>query len=565
MIYQKFQEVQEGSNARQFGSFGLLCMTVANAKPITDRWAIWAVWMLLAFTPTIGDAAEGTLTLRVVDEATGKPIAARVELTRPTLTASRTKRRTSRRDAFRIVRPLPARGAIGTSFGFVLEDSLEINLKEGPYQFRVTRGPEYRVIQGNFAIEKTSVDEHVVSLSRILNMKKLGWISGDCLVPQSKHRSQFKNNLERRMSAEGLQVATEEGGEEGNGNPQIQVRAGIVFYDLPDKASKEVTDQELATLKAIGNVAQLRREKPTSLQATTTSQPRIAIENPFAWPLPVYLSSQQIDGCFVLGDWLRLDATIRKPSSGRPYPDEMLPDDRSLGREVEQIYWEMLNCGFRIAPLAGSGDEAVDHPVGYNRLYVASDLDVANDAGSSSTEASINRKQWWDGVWRGGSFATNGPLMQPKLDGKLPGHVFSLSSGEELNLTPELTLTVQDPVEYLEVILNGMIHTTTKLDEFAKAGGRLKPIRVNQSGWALIRVVTLHKGHFRAAMTAPWYFEVDGQPRISKRSVKFFQSWLADYESELKKRSVMNLAKYAPFIRGARRFWTRRSELATHR
>ncbi|WP_404310666.1 CehA/McbA family metallohydrolase domain-containing protein [Neorhodopirellula lusitana] len=539
--------------------------------------------ILMVVSATLGQAAEGTLTLRVVDEASGEPIAARVELTRPTLVSPRAKTRNSRRDSIRVVRPLPARGTIGTSFGFVLEDSVKLNLKEGPYEFRVTRGPEYRVIRGNFAIEKTSEDEHVVSLPRILDMEALGWTSGDCLVPKSD------DDLARRMSSEMLQVAWEEGGK----TPLVDVHGGLAFYQMegvkPEESTRTpVVDADLKTLDSLKRIAMSWRDSGRGPEQRM--EPKVAIENPFAWPLPVYLASQQIDGCFVLGDWLRLDAMVSRPSSGRPYPDEMLPDNRSLGREAEQIYWEMLSAGFRMAPLAGTGEEARDHPVGYNRLYVATQANTSSmyeralanrmaarqdNADGDSTgqepiapngsEEASQQQKWWDGVWRGESFVTNGPLLQPKLNGHLPGHVFQLGSGEELSLTPELTITVQDPVEYLEVIYNGMVHTTSKLDEFAKAGGRLKPIRVDQSGWALIRVVTLYEGHFRAATSAPWYFEVDGKPRISKRSVDFFQKWLADYEADLKSHRGRDLAAYAPFIRAARQFWQDRADQASHR
>ena len=58
---------------------------------------------------------------------------------------------------------------------------------------------------------------------------------------------------------------------------------------------------------------------------------------------------------------------------------------------------------------------------------------------------------------KGHSIATNGPLLRPKLGGKIPGHVFTAHTGEVLELQPELTLAVRDPVEYLEVIKNGTV------------------------------------------------------------------------------------------------------------
>ncbi|WP_231603352.1 CehA/McbA family metallohydrolase domain-containing protein [Neorhodopirellula pilleata] len=497
-------------------------------------------WVTLTAFSASGWSAEGELTLRVVDEATGEPIAARVELTRPELVAADASRPaprpTSRRNSLRVVRPLSARGTIPTTSGFVVDGQVRLNLKEGPYEFRVTHGPEYRVIRGNFTIEKTSEDEHVVALPRILDMHELGWNSLDAFSPDSRH------DLSQRMRSEELDVAWTNAATEEVPDASEPVHADsvgdLIAYSLGEASGMSVPTTNDPTLAAL-----------TRLTDKTNAQ-RIAIANPFAWALPVYLASQKIDGNFVLGDWLRLDSPVLKPSVGRPFPTEHPRDNRSLGREAEQIYWEMLSAGFRIAPLAGTGIEAQDHPIGYNRTYV------------NREEASASL---WDSVWQGNTFVTNGPLLQAELEDHPPGYVFELSEGDKVSLTPRVTLTVRDPVDYLEVIVNGMVHYTAKLDEFAKAGGRISSINVSQPGWALVRVVTLHEDHFRAAVSAPWYFEVGGQRRISKRSVEFFQRWLADFETELKSQREADLAAYAPYIRAARRFWQVQLEQANAR
>lgn len=546
----------EASRPSHFGRISRRTPTVANVKPKSEwpgRCAGWTVLstlccFMLAVWAGSGWAAEGELLLRVVDETTGQPIAARVELTRPQLISPEATRRGagrgSRRSALRVVRPLPARGSIPTSFGFVVDGEIKLNLKEGPYEFRVTHGPEYRVVRGNFTIEKTSDDEHVVELPRILEMSELGWTSLDAFAPESRHK------LSVRMRSEDLDHAWSAESSVGSENESIHNRkigseeihavpiGDLIHYSFGQSvrdASLMTDDFTLASLTHL---------------VTKSDTDKIAIENPFAWALPIYLASQKIDGMFVLGDWLRLDAAVLKPTQGRPSPAEPPRDGRSLGREAEQVYWEMLSAGLTIAPLAGTGRQATEHPIGYNRLYV-DQKDPAHDL--------------WKSVWSGRTFVTNGPLLQPELEGHSPGHVFQVSEGDNLSLTPRVTLTVRDPVDYLEVIVNGVVHHTARLDEFANAGGRISPINVRQPGWALIRVVTLHEDHFRAAISAPWYFEVGGQRRISKRSVEFFQRWLADYEAELKAAADADLAAYAPYIRAARQFWQNQLEQANAR
>jgi hypothetical protein len=148
------------------------------------------------------------------------------------------------------------------------------------------------------------------------------------------------------------------------------------------------------------------------------------------------------------------------------------------------------------------------------------------------------------------------------LGGKIPGHVFQATSGEVLQLQPELTLTVRDPVEYLEVVRNGTVHYSARLDEFAKAGGVIPAMQVKQSSWVVIRVVTLYEDHFRAAMSAPWYIDFDSKPRIATEGIEFFRRWLTEYEQRLKRLSPQQLKQHVPYVRAARAFWAKRAALA---
>jgi hypothetical protein len=132
-----------------------------------------------------------------------------------------------------------------------------------------------------------------------------------------------------------------------------------------------------------------------------------------------------------------------------------------------------------------------------------------------------------------------------------------------LKLTPELTLTVRDPVEYLEVIHNGRVHYSARLDEFAKAGGEIPPLLVKQSSWVTIRVVTLYEDHFRAAMSAPWYIDFDAKRRVTTKGVDFFQRWLGEYEERLKRLPQAQLQQHIPYVRAARAFWAEQASLAT--
>jgi hypothetical protein len=496
--------------------------------------------LLLMVQTAVGLADGSLLTLSVREESTEQPTITRMELVR----------------ADAPEKSIPVRKTVSAGIGVVLDRSLELSLPESAYQFRMIRGPEYRIISGTFSLERTSLDQHSVALPRMVDMLERGWTSGDCCVPASPL------SLPLRMASEDLHLAAVLGHVEAKPIPgrdrdapiendpawireDVQHDNGLLFYGI-DPQTEAPSSLPIERLIAVSKQADAK----------------IAVENPFAWPLPVWLASEKIAGFFVLGDWLRLDRKVLKVSDGRSPDGPSVSAELAMGRFAEQIYWQVLESGLRIPPLAGSGDAAIDTPVGYNRLYVANQLD--DYAADEKIEARrvVTSEQWWAAAWNGQSVATNGPLLRPKLGGQIPGHVFTASRGEVLELQPELTLSTRDPVDYLEVIHNGHVHYSARLDEFAKAGGLIPALHIKESSWVIIRVVTLHEDHYRAAMSAPWYIDFDGQPRIAAAGVEFFQQWLVEYEERLKQLPSAELQKHVPFIRATRAFWAAKAQAA---
>ena len=517
---------------------GVSCLCVAAAAPLKSAFG-----------------AGGSLTVSVRDEADEEPVITRMVLER----ADKPGRRVT------------VRKTVPAGLGFVLDRSAELSLPDGQYRFSMIRGPEYRIITGNFSLERTSLDNHSVALPRMVEMLQEGWTSGDCCVPPSPY------SLPLRMASEDLHLAAVLGrtdakpiaGRNDDEPPENEPswinenaihEGGLVFYR--HEAAQELDGNGLIRDGLPAEVADVSKSfLPVERMVQLGSQEavKIAVENPFAWQLPVWLASGQVDGIFLLGDWLRLDRKILSVTDGREPPGPNSIGNKAIGRWAEKIYWNLLEAGFRIPPLAGTGDQGRQTPVGYNRLYVGKPPRGYNGGPLKATRVK-SELEWWNAAWRGQSVATNGPLLRPMLGGQLPGHIFKGRPGEVLVLQPELQLAVRDPVEYLEVIHNGKVHYSARLDEFAKAGGMLPPVNAKESGWVTIRVVTLYEDHFRAAMSAPWYIEFEGHPRVTQKSVEFFRQWLTDYEERLKQLPVGELQRHVPFVRAARKFWTRKAE-----
>ena len=193
----------------------------------------------------------------------------------------------------------------------------------------------------------------------------------------------------------------------------------------------------------------------------------------------------------------------------------------------QEIYYRILNCGFRIPPSAGSASGVLPNPLGYDRVYVHLD-------GPFSYEA------WWKGLAAGRSFVTNGPMLLVEADGRLPGEVFRADAGRPLSIELDVRLGGNDPLEALEVIRDGGV--VEKLEAGDLPGGKLpawirpKPLVFTRSGWFLVRAVAKVPETFRFASTAPFYVEMgERRSTIHRRDVEHFIGWIDERIARLKK------------------------------
>jgi len=508
------------------------------------------LWLWIAISipgglASFAGAADGRLTLITRDDADRTSVPARLEL------RSNTGRRTA------IGR------TISSGPGVALPGTLELPLSTNAYRFKVIRGPEYRVVSGNFEIQPAAIDEKIVDLSRMVNMRSEGYLSGDmaALFPVT--------NLRLRMASEDLHVAAlidppASVGRPGAGEPlhmadkeltKDEANLGPFWYSVKPQPHGDLLVYPAPPADAA--------DAPKL--AAPSDENRVAIANPFSFQLPVHLASGKIDGIFLLGDWLREGNSIVRIDNirnSRPATEIGFSGALGPGRYAESIYWRMLEAGLPIVPLAGTGTRLIgpdsawaSAAIGYNRTYAIGTPKYDDDRRLNPV---ASEDDYYSAVWAGRSMITNGPLLRPTLGGYAPGHRFFARTGESLELAVELHLAVRDPVEYLEVVHNGEVFYTARLDEFAKTGGVIPTMKIDNSGWVIVRVVTEHEEHFRAAISAPWFIEFDNQPRISRTAVEFFGGWLGDCENELKKLPADALAPFIQPVRMARQFWRQR-------
>jgi hypothetical protein len=478
---------------------------------------------------------SGELEITVVDADTNEPMACRMHL----------------KNARGRPRKAPKLPFLKDHFCF--DGTLSMTLREGNYTFELECGPEYYTRTGHFSMDRAGSDTKTVSMKRIVDMSAEGWWAGDLHV----HRR--PEDIELLMRAEDLHVA--------------QV---VTWSDKKDDLARKRVSAELLTSfdtqryyrilagrdgRASGGLSLFNLDKPllalrADHGATAEYPPGIQLaeesgENKNVWfeaetlmaqDLPVWVAHNRLDSVRLANHRYTRDGYINQEPSDRPRNSSIYAEANGLGRWSEFIYYQLLNCGLRIPPSAGSGSGDVPNPPGYNRVYVYCGKDFSYE-------------RWWEGLRAGRVVVTNGPLLRPLVEGQRPGHVFEGQAGKTLHLQPELKLATKDPIEYLEVVKNGRVENIVRLDEEAVRKGRLPRLTFDTSGWFLIRAVTNSGTTYRFASSGPYYVEFPNQPRISRKAAQFFCDWVEQRMGKLEIEDRDQSQQVRAYHRRATDFW----------
>ena len=263
-----------------------------------------------------------------------------------------------------------------------------LGLRVGQYTFDLEAGPEYRTQQGHFEIERHAEDTKRIEMHPFADLAKEGWYGGDLDVERRAV------DLPLAMRSESLAYVPNR---DDDGRERARGGAAWCLACRSRSTSKGKTSLEI-----------LREAKAAGAH--------VVARTPFAWDLPVWLASGELDAIELIHHHALRDGVVDNEDDGRPRDKTFFPGRNGNGRWSETVYYHVLNCGLRIPPAAGSGSGTNDSPVGTNRVYV-----YCGDE--------FSPERWWEGLEAGRVFVTNGPLLRPMVEGQPPGYVFHQDGG----------------------------------------------------------------------------------------------------------------------------------------
>jgi hypothetical protein len=218
----------------------------------------------------------------------------------------------------------------------------------------------------------------------------------------------------------------------------------------------------------------------------------------------------------------------------QPLTDE-LPVDIALGkvdymeivgfsdhRSTAHVWYQLLNCGFRIPAAAGTDAMAnyasLRGPVGLNRVYVHVDGPLTHD-------------RWLAGLRAGRTFATNGPLLGLTIEGHGIGDAIRFETGHH-RVRVHARLRSAVPVGHLELVARGQVIWAASNGTHPLTSVEIDTtIAVDSSGWYTLRAWSDHATMpvldiYPFATTSPIYIAVGNERIRSADDKQYFMTWL---------------------------------------
>ena len=481
--------------------------------------------------------AVGSLHLNV-DDRVGRPLAARISVT----TAE--GRGYAPDDAWRHADEAFDRGERQFEYSYFHSSGrAELTVPAGQVHIEVWRGPEYQVFRADVNVPTGARVTQRVTLQRLANLPAQGWWSGDVHVHMN-YGGAYRNtpgHLAAQARAEDLHVV-----ENLIVNKEQRIPDISYFRTDADPVSSPslllMHAQEFHT-SVWGHIGLLGLRDhyliPEYAGYPNTAAASLALTN------AVVADLAHAQGALV--GYVHPFDTKPDPSDTTASLFYELPVDVALGKvdylEVmgysdhlitSEIWYRLLNCGFRIPAAAGTDAfpnfASLRGPPGLVRVFVHSGATLAHQT-------------WLAGFKAGRTFVTNAPLLEFSIASRGIGDEIRLSSARRLAARVRLRSNV--PVDHLEVIGNGRVVATIALHGDRTAAVDSITIPVDRSGWFVLRAYSDKSEMpvldlYPFASTSPIYVTVGEQAVRSADDAAFFMTWIDRMDAATRSSTAWN-------------------------
>ena len=394
------------------------------------------------------------------------------------------------------------------------------------YRVEIVRGLEYeRPILTLDLAGQTGELEKTFSLKRGINMRQEGWMSADTHIHNLMPEAAF-----RQMKAEALDYVNlmfigaghplYRGGYV-TGKPTI-VKDGHIVY-----VSQEIRDAQQGHMTLLGISKPIQpirgytgKELPT--QTYVPHEPlnweafdRLHEQGGLAfhahylyWPgygSAVSAALDKLDGV----EWLTPDIVQR---GSRTRQNIEVPGHPLTG--AGPMWYYMLNSGCRLPVIGGTDKMSAGRVVGGgNRTY--------------ARVRSWDHQGFLDGLARGETFTSNGPLLRLSANGCPIGSEIAFDGKGPFTVIVAAGCFTQKPITYFQIVQNGQVVYEQPVEQDSKTVEIRKELTFSASGWLAVRCGNRRSDRnnwenaFTAAHSSPVYVNVNGRLPADKPSAEY--------------------------------------------
>jgi len=376
---------------------------------------------------------------------------------------------------------------------FYADGTCEIDVPPGPTIVTLERGFEHSLISESIDLAAGETRELTLSSKRFVDMKADGWVSGDTHIHWVTNAWNVDLPLEHLslvQKAEDLRVVN---------NLTLLHRTTVDAFVKPSQApmgpirnfcnddyhiemAEEYRNQNLYGHLCFLNLKWLVLPIGTG--------PQIAGDDSLDYPInrTAILQAREQGGISIEahGVGANHELPLNAVHALTDSLDQIDPDD----------YYRLLDCGFQLPLTNGS-----DHPAriaGCARAYVKID-------------GEFTYEKWIDGIRRGRTFTTSGPLLSLTVNNRNVGDVLTTTATETLQI--QVTAKSRFPLGRVQIVSNGVV--LREIETQDKEADLTITIPAGESRWIVARCSGNDQWnaiwHPNIAHTSAVYVHVDGR------------------------------------------------------
>lgn len=422
---------------------------------------------------------------------------------------------------------------------FLTSGEDELPMPAGTVRLTALKGIEYRIAEQTITIEAGKTAAITIQMERWTNWTEKGWWTGENHFHANYNGSYYQRPPDSLawLEAEDLNTA----------NMIVANSEGAFVHDkeffkaTPDPVSKPrfilYWGQEYRNSDPLGHMAFLnvKSQVPPSFTSVVGSR------SPYDFPLNTMAAQQaRAQGGLVVyvhpivGQNDPFDTNLGAKEApvtaalGAMDAIDVLP----FGPQAYELWYRLLNCGFRIAP--GAGTDVFTNWRGINRIPGLSRQYV--EVGSA-----MSWPRWVERYRAGRAFVTNGPLLTFTVNGQPMGSEIKAAEGQSYRARISADISSRDPLETVELVRNGEVVESRSVP----AGGATfrydKDVEVDRSAWFALRVtgrpVRGLPNEIPRAHSAPVYIHLGGKPVIVREDMDLMVRWIQRLWASLEERN----------------------------